>query len=137
MDPVSLTASVIAIAQLTGSLIGYLKDLKDCSKDSKSLLDEASNLSSLLTRLQSRVEAAQGTDPWFQQVRLLNTEGGALHQFRTILEDLVGKISADTAQNRLKQAILWKFTKSEVIEALNRIERLKSLITSALADDHL
>jgi hypothetical protein len=48
MDPLSITASVIAIVQLTGTVIGYLNDVKDAPKDCKEVKVEAANLYSLL-----------------------------------------------------------------------------------------
>jgi hypothetical protein len=44
MDPLSVTASVIAILQLTGAVIGYLNDVKDAPKECQQCATEASNL---------------------------------------------------------------------------------------------
>jgi hypothetical protein len=51
MDPLSATASVIAILQLSVRVLSYLNDVKDTSKGRSQCAIEASNLHSLLTNL--------------------------------------------------------------------------------------
>jgi hypothetical protein len=98
---------------------------------------EASNLYGLLTSLLFRVEEARSDDPWFNQVKLLGIQNGPLDQFKDILEKMVEQISSLRKRDRIKSALTWKFTKSEVENALKRIERLKSLIQCALSGNVL
>jgi hypothetical protein len=76
MDPLSVTASVIAILQLTGEVIAYLNDVKDAPKECQQCTIEASNLQNLLINLRYRLEQGQTGDPWFTAVRTLNVENG-------------------------------------------------------------
>ncbi|EXJ75702.1 uncharacterized protein A1O5_00209 [Cladophialophora psammophila CBS 110553] len=114
MDPLSVTASIIAILDLTGTLMKYVNEVRHAPKQRAQLAREASNLYALLTTLRFRVEEAPTNDPWFNQIKLLVVENGALDQLRTILMRLVPRI--DTS-NKLKD-LLWKFNKAEVEEAL-------------------
>lgn len=50
---------------------------------------------------------------------------------------MVEQISSSRKRDQIKAALTWKFTKSEVENALKRIERLKSLIQCALSGDVL
>lgn len=63
MDPLSITASVIFILQLTGKVIGYLNNVKDSPKECQQCIIEASNLQNLLTHLRPRLEQGQAGDP--------------------------------------------------------------------------
>ena len=134
-----MTASIIAILQLTSTLSGYINDVRKTTKEQEQVAVEASNLFSLLTSLRFRVKRARSDDPWFNQVKLLAVENGPLDQFKVILEKLVERISLSSTRKRdqIKSALTWTFTKSEVDTALERMERLKSLIQCALTQDVL
>jgi hypothetical protein len=88
MDPLSVTASVIAILQLTGEVIKYLNDVKDAPKECQQCTIETSNLQNLLINLRYRLEQGQTGDPWFTAVRTPNIEHGPLDQYKQVLEQL-------------------------------------------------
>ncbi|KFY17788.1 hypothetical protein V492_00386 [Pseudogymnoascus sp. VKM F-4246] len=138
MDPLSVTASIIAIVQLTSVIIGFLNDVKDASKDRARCAIEVSNVSSLLVALIYRLEEASANDGWYTEVQSLAAANGPIDQYRSALEQLQSKLTS-TASNGLKKfgsALTWKFSKEEVTNILTRIERLKSLTQIALEMDH-
>ena len=137
MDPLSITASIIGILQLTKTLTGYLNSVRNATTEQQKVAIEASNLYGLLTSLRFRVEVARSADPWFQHVKLLGLENGPLDQLKDALETIVKKTSSSGKTGQIKSALTWDCKKSEVDEALDRIERLKSLITYALNSDLL
>ncbi len=137
MDPLSMTASIIAILQLTTTLTGYINDVRHATREQAKVAVEASNLYGLLTSLRFRVEEAQSDDPWFNQVKLLGMKNGPLDQFKDVLEKMVEQISSSRKRDQIKSALTWNFIKSDVENALKRIERLKSLIQCALSGDVL
>jgi hypothetical protein len=92
MDPLSVTASVIAILQLTGEVIKYLNDVKDAPKECQQCTIETSNLQNLLINLRYRLEQGQTGDPWFTAVRTPNVEHGPLDQYKQALEQLQSKV---------------------------------------------
>lgn len=132
-----MTASIIAILQLTTTLTGYINDVRHATAEQAKVAVEASNLYSLLTSLRFRVEAARSDDPWFKQVKMLGIHGGPLDQFKDVLEKMIRQISSSRKRDQIKLALTWKFTRSEVDDALERMERLKSLINCALTGDLL
>ncbi|KIX09177.1 uncharacterized protein Z518_00256 [Rhinocladiella mackenziei CBS 650.93] len=135
MDPLSMTASISTVLQITSELIGYLKDAGNATKEQDQAAVEARNLCTLLTFLRCRVEGARFDDPWFTQVRSLGMENGPLDQFKASLETIVGKLSSSRKREQIKSALLWKLTKQDVESILSRIERLKTLINCALTND--
>ena len=137
MDPLSITASIIALLQLTGTVISYLNDIRDASEDQARCAIEASNAFSLLTNLRFRVEGANPEDPWFKAVRALTVENGPLDQFKAALEQLASKVAPISGLRKVGEIFVWKFNKSEVTGILSRIERLKLLTQIALEMDHL
>jgi hypothetical protein len=139
MDPLSITASIIAIVQLTSVIIGCLSDVKDASKERARCAIEISNVSNLLVTLLYRLDDASSNDGWHIEVQALAAANGPIDQYRSTLEQLQSKLTS-TASNGLKKissALTWKFSKEEVTNMLARIERLKSLTQIALEMDHL
>ncbi|KAH8710036.1 ankyrin repeat domain-containing protein [Phaeosphaeriaceae sp. PMI808] len=133
MDPLSATASVIAILQLSAKVLAYLNDVKDAPKGQAQCAIEASNIHNLLTNLRFRLEEGHAHQPWFNAVQALAVKNGPLDQFKQALESLQAKM---TDGGRLKNALIWKFKKEEVDAILARMERLKTLIKIALHMDH-
>ena len=64
MDPLSITASAIAILQLTQSIIvgtkKFYKNARDCPAEIRGLLDELMSFETVLENLQLMAEKANG-----------------------------------------------------------------------------
>lgn len=137
MDPLSVTASIIAILQLTNKVIEYLGDVQDAPKDRARLAVEASNLYSLLITLRYRLEEGRSNEAWYTAVRSLGVQNGPLDQYKDTLEQLQRKVTSGSGIKKIGHALVWKFSKEEAIGLLSRMESLKSLIQIALEMDHL
>lgn len=137
MDPLSVTASLIAIINLTGAVIGYLNDIKDAPKDRARCAEQAANLQSLLMSLRFRVAETGSEDCWFREFRKLAVKDGPLDQYKAAMEQLKAKLKSKAGLEKVAQVLTWKVTQKEVAEILSRIERLKSLTQIALEMDHL
>ena len=135
MDPLSVSASIIAVLQLTGTVLSYLNDVRNATKDQAHLAVEASNIYSLLTALRFRVEQSNSHDPWFTVVRNLGTENGPLDQVREALEQLASKTTASHGIKKLGKQLLWNIEKGKLEEVLRKIERVKLLVDIALTSD--
>ena len=137
MDPLSVTASIVAILQLTTEVIKYLNDVKDAPKDRARFAIEASNLSNLLVSLRYRLEEGRSNEAWYKEVDSLGAQDGPLDQYKHALEKLQLKVLGGNGLAKIGNALVWKFGKEEVASILSRIERLKSLVQIALQMDHL
>jgi hypothetical protein len=137
-DALGVTASIIALLQLSGVVIGYLKDLKDASKDCQNILLEIGNTRCLLQVLNDLITGSHTQPSYLAAARSLAVLHGPLDQFRSALERLSEKII--TPANGFAKAakvLTWSLKKDEVKELLSTIERLKSLFSLALQNDHL
>ena len=165
MEPRSVTASLIAILQLTTTVAQYLNDLKDAPKEYHRSGSEVLNLRSLLVKLLYRLEEGETTkheshhrnssngikqgeltpsapnlddiEPWYAAVEALNIKNGPIDQYKRALEQLQSKIGPGTSTHDIKKRLLWTFIKAEVTSTMARMERLKTLISIALEMDHL
>jgi hypothetical protein len=136
MDPLSITASIVAVLQLTHAVIGYLIDVKDAPRDRAQCALEASNLYNLLVTLRLRLEESSD-ELWYAEVRALDVENGPLDQYKRALEQLQKKITSGSGIKKIGNTLWWKFSKEEVTSILSRMERLKELVQIALEMDHL
>ncbi|KFY41758.1 hypothetical protein V494_02806 [Pseudogymnoascus sp. VKM F-4513 (FW-928)] len=137
MDPLSITASIIAVVQLTGVVIKCLNDVKDTSKDRAQCAIEISNVSNLLVQLMWRLEEGSSNEGWYAKVQALAAPDGPINQYMTALEQLQSKLTSDTSRRtNIGSVLSWKLNKEEVANILMRIERLKSLTQIALEMDH-
>ncbi|KIN03450.1 hypothetical protein OIDMADRAFT_39755 [Oidiodendron maius Zn] len=135
-DPLSVSASIIALLQLSGTVIGYFKDVKDASKDCANILLEISSASSLLHSLNNLITRSDAQGFQFAMVASLAVPYGPLDQFKSVLERLSEKICPVDRFKRAVRVIAWSLKKDEVKELLSTIERLKSLFSLALQSDN-
>jgi hypothetical protein len=136
MDPLSITASIIAVLQVTKEVISYLKETKAAPKELTKVYEEAKNLVILLYELKDSVREQNSREPWLRATSGLAVRDGPLDQCKKALEALVSKTTGHGLR-KIGQVLAWKFTKEEVMALLSQIERIKSLVQIALEMDHM
>lgn len=134
MDPLSISASVIAVLQLTGTVIGYIKETSDGGEDRKRILDEAHSIHYILFLLKDEIERQQREDAWSDTVRFLKAP---LEHFKSALERLVEILKPAKGLKKVGKTLSWPFRKEEVEEILSTVERHKSLFLLVLENDHV
>lgn len=131
-DPLSITASIVAVLQLSTVAIQHLKDTRHGSVDKVRLRDELRHCVPLLEMLKDRIEdqgehvpgEAGALNP--ASMASLITPDGPIAKFKGLLEDLVEKLNPKGKKTRLAQPLTWPFDKKDVLEMLGTMERLKS-----------
>jgi hypothetical protein len=136
-DPLSVSVSIIAILQLTGTIIDYLKDVHDAPQDRINFLVEISGLDGLLDALQKRVQEAKSGDPWLTELQALGVQNGPLDQLDSDLKRLTSKLEPLDGLKEVRRRLTWKFSKTEIKDILSKIERIKTLVTFALTNNIL
>jgi hypothetical protein len=105
-DPLSLAASIIAVLQLTESVLSYISDVRDAGNECDDYCREATNLYRLLTSLRLHVESSRNKESWFGAVSTLATAGGPLKQYKTALESFVEKVGPKRGLPKVTQALM-------------------------------
>lgn len=148
-DPLSISASIVAVLQLTSVVAKYLKDVKGGAGYRLRLRDEIRGAVALLEMLKDRIEDEDDDDEgdrdggggdmsaWRESVQQLAVPDGPLDQFKKSLERLVKKLVPAGTFQIMKKSLTWPFDKKDVDEILQSIERQKSLFSLALENDHL
>ena len=138
MDPLSITASITALLQLTSTVIQYVNGVRGAAEDRGRILSELAGVNSILLILQDEADRAEQDDQWSSTFESLNRPGGPLEQFRMALERLSSKLAPSaTGLKKMGKAISWPFQKEEVKEILSSVERQKALLNLARQNDHM
>ncbi|EMC95052.1 hypothetical protein BAUCODRAFT_123534 [Baudoinia panamericana UAMH 10762] len=137
MEALGAATNIVSLVQTVVTIISYIKSVKDAPRERKELLMELRNLVGLLESLQDLLEVDEPdhSDPWKGAVKQLEAHGGALSQFKHALEKLADKLYPTHGFRKIKQALLWKLTKPDLLEIFSRIERVKGLVQIALQED--
>lgn len=137
-DPLSVTASIVALLEFSAKVIGYLNDVKNGSADRGKVLSEIASVNCMLYSLQEKAHEDKQNDAWSSTFHSLNVPNGPLDQIRTALESLSTKLAPpSTPLRKVRKAITWPFQKGEIKEILERIERAKGLLNLARQNDHM
>lgn len=148
MDPLSITASVIAVIGLADRIIslcrGYVTTMKDAPSDLRTIMVEAGSLRSVVTSLEFFL-STWGTDNMLHTVKSLEGPEGPLEESRKALVDLekLFPSAADPSAAGAKRKattifyskLSWPFKEEKARKILNDIARHKASISLALTTD--
>ena len=141
-EPLSLVASLIAVVQISGSVISccyeYRKGVKDAPKDLLRVINEVAGLRNVVESL----------------VRLIDDEKVASHKYLSTLADIASANNAlglchhDLESLRVKleppanewkalgKRLTWPLQEKEATKILASVDRAKSLLETALMIDN-
>ncbi|KAL8716709.1 MAG: hypothetical protein Q9181_008396, partial [Wetmoreana brouardii] len=137
MDPLSVSASIVALLQLTGTVINYLSDIRDGPAELQRIRSEVSSISVILITLQDQADRAKQNDPFCSTLGLLTGSNGPFEQFRDASERLASKLAPVEGLRKFGKAVIWPFEKEELRQILQTIERQKALFSLAQQNDHI
>ena len=135
MDPLSLSASVIALIQATATIVRYIYDFTDAKKEQDILSLEVTGLLTFLQQLRLRLDDAQEGDPWFQGCISLTGPNGTIMLLSRAVEELEVKLKPETGIKKLGPKLRWPINKASFDRLCTQIERLKSQINVVLNED--
>ena len=137
MDPLSITASIVAVIQISQQLFDlcqiYYKGIKSARNDIKRLRDEITALSDILTQLSDLAD-----EPGADTLATLNIIKLPLQNCSDDLSLLAERLDPGHGRE-MKQfglrALKWPFSTKEVDKTLAIIDRHKNTFTLALTAD--
>ncbi len=136
-DPLSITAGIIAVLQLTATAVKYLNDVKDAPVERQRILMEVMTVSGFLHMLKDQAESMQPEDLHASALRSLNVPDGPLKQIESALKRLISKLNPARGLKRVSKALTWTLDKGDVNKMLTSIERQKVLFLLAMQNDHM
>lgn len=143
MDPLSITGTIIAVLQITSSVISicydYRAGVESASREVIQITNELNSLREVLESLLRVVEKSQsnnskdGSRP--TAFEALTKEGGPLMTCKTELERLKSKLEPEKGWRKMRSRLVWPLKEGEVRRTLDGLERLKGTMGLALSAD--
>jgi hypothetical protein len=137
LTPLSAVASIKAVLQITGSVLFYLRDVKDGWSDYKKLVGELISTRGILDTLLDTFQNMEGPGTWVLTIALLGEREG-LGLLRATLENLLDQLSRSASAPsyvKFTKSLPWPFATEEIQNVLKSIETEKSLLLMALQND--
>lgn len=140
MDPLSVTASAIAILKISGTIINFCYDyrsrVKSAAKEASRIVNELNGLRSVIDSLFVLLENESEKDSMQHSTLDKLAQGdGPLTRCITELKALEKKLEPKEGWRAAKAAILWPLKESDVKKVLHDIESTKSTVQLALSAD--
>lgn len=138
-DPLSMAASIIALIQLTGALSafghGYIGGLRRGSADRRRLVEEFASLNIILQHLRDHSASTSGGGG---DTGALQDLAGPLANCRQELDALAAKMKPRKRKglSGIWRTLKWPLEEAETLQAVERIERYKTLFHFAVTADH-
>lgn len=163
-DPLSITASIIAVLQLTQAVIKLCDDVCEANSNATRLRNELSSTNDVLYQLLSsaamnaqsysalkqdssqmrRASAGNAPDNAEGQVstpsrtlNMIKQPGGPLDQYLDCISVLKTKLMPQTGLRKAKAVIVWPFRKDEINGLVAIIERFKTIFMLTQQEDHV
>ncbi|KAF4549045.1 Ankyrin repeat-containing protein 10 [Elsinoe fawcettii] len=140
-EPLSVTASLIAIVQVSGSVISlcyhYSHGVKDAPRDVKRTLNEVRSTRDITERILQMIDDDTGNGyTYLPLLRKLSGPDGAFAQCAIDLKWLEERLSDSVGQwRRFGKRLIWPLVEKEVDKRLQSISRIKDNIELSLLAD--
>jgi len=135
MDPLSATASIIAVIQLSSEVAKYISDAAGAAKDRIRLRNEVLGCESILQQLRDETDDSEEGKKWSETIKALEAPGGPLGRLLVALNTIRTKLRPKEGVEKALAALKWPFQEKQVNKIIGAIEREKNLLGLALAND--
>lgn len=141
-EPLSLVASLIAIVQISGSVISccyeYRKGVKNAPKDLLRMINEVAALRNIVERLITLVDDEEMADhEYLSTLADIVSADGPLELCQHDLENLKVKLEPPVnTWKALGRRLTWPLQEKDVTKTLASIYRTKNLLETALMVDN-
>ena len=134
MEPLSTTANLIAVLQLSSDVVKYIIGAVGASKERRRLREEVIACEFVLLQLQDRSDDVDEE----RQTETFVAPTGAntpLYRLERALNEIKAKLEPKYSLNKTISALMWPLTGKEVEKLISTIQREKSLLQLELTND--
>lgn len=140
MDPLSLTASIIAVIQTTLVIVDtcyqYKSTVSNSSKEVTRIIQQLNSLRSVLERLIEILDNESPDSTRLSTVASLARKDGPLEGCVRGLEELKVRLQPKTGWAKTKVALVWPLKEKEERKVLSDLNDMKTTLHFALETDH-
>lgn len=138
MDPLSISASIVALLQISGAVIKLLSAVASASNEIRCLVIEISTTRSLLSSIANLADVNEG---WNECLRNMTTKNGPIPMLEDLLTKVEGRLSREVRKEgelrQLKKKLTLPWRVEETRNMLKSARVVRGLLAGALAVDHL
>lgn len=135
MDPLSLTASTIAIIQISSDIVSYVNRATRATKERKRLRDEVQSCEFILQRLSDEVSDAEEGNTWSATIKALKGPDAPLSRLQDALIAVRARLEPKKGLKNAFSTLKWPFDEKEIEKTISTIEHEKNLLGLALTND--
>ncbi|KAK9784357.1 putative NACHT domain-containing protein [Seiridium cardinale] len=136
MDPLSTTASIIAVIQLSTEVVQYISTAKGAFKERRRLRDEIQACGDVLQQIRDEYDESEEGVAWSEKIKTLEARDAPLNRLHAILSTLNSKLQSNSAASKALAALKWPFQEKEIDRIVAVFEREKSLLAVALINEN-
>ena len=141
MDPLSITASTVAVVELLKEIIvscyKYEKSVQDRDKDLDRLLYEMTSFERVLRHLELVLETEDSIGRQSFLLDLLGDKSGPVQQCKAVLEALKTQAETSGSFRRVGQALVWPLKKKDMVEAVDNVRKTREVLSLTLDADQV
>jgi hypothetical protein len=135
MDPLSATASIIAVLQLTEEVVKYITSAAGATKERKRLRDELRACRTILQTVKDEADDSEEGKDWTKTIEALEAPGGPLGRLLAALCKIESKLKPKEGIGKAFTNLAWPFNEKEIKEIHTTMECEKALLSLALANN--
>ncbi|RYP23580.1 hypothetical protein DL767_008772 [Monosporascus sp. MG133] len=135
MDPLSITASIIAVLQLSSKVAEYVSTAAGATKQRKCVREGIRACEQILQQLKDEADDSDEGKAWSDTVKTLEAPGAPLGRLAVALTALKIRLEPKKGVDKAFAKLKWPFDEKEVEKIIAAIDREKSLLGLALAND--
>jgi hypothetical protein len=139
MDGVSDAASLGTLVQLAAHIINYVRTVIDAPVQKRKLLAALIQARGLLSTLVEPTNDVEDED-WSYTIQSLSASNCPLSTFRELLEHIARKLGITPLSSNIATALRrlrWPFDQTSLQEIIVSLEKLKSHLLLAMANEHI
>ena len=138
-EAIGVVASIIAILELSDTVIRYLNEVKNASKDCNQFITEISITSGILSSLQKLIDEQTSNDcsQWLPTIHLLVKTKGPLELYQDALKRIEELLEPCVKSNKFGNSLIWPFKQKEAQKLLAQIQRQHQVFILALVRDQM
>lgn len=135
MDPLSTTASIIAVLQLSAKVVQFTGAAAGAAKERKRLREEVRACEYILQQLKDESDDSEEGKAWSETIKALEAPGAPLSRLWVALSAVTARLRPKEGLRKVSTTLKWPFEEKEVDRIIGTIEREKSLLALALTND--
>ncbi|KFY22155.1 hypothetical protein V493_06811 [Pseudogymnoascus sp. VKM F-4281 (FW-2241)] len=136
-EGLALTASIVAILQLSGAVVNVLATAYAGTEDRNEIMAELSSITGVLFHLKDLVERSQSDGSWPVRMVSLASLPSQIAYFQSVLDGLYLKVKPVAGLRAIDKFLRWPFQKKQSQDILAALGRQKSDFLLCLGMDHL